>query len=206
VSPAHRLPGLERESLPIEKHLELVRFERDQFVYAGGLGEGVAVEPGGIGDSGDAVVGGDSFVGAEGPGLCRGQRGLVDVRSGHVPARREARFVEDDGCGRVGDRLSCYAHDEVAGARADVDAVIVVGGVSENAVVFFVEAVHRPPRERDVLGEHRCVPGQVCVGPGGPFGVAPGAGDGEPLSRAEVAVGGGAVCGYQDLRCHVLDR
>ena len=135
---------------------------------------------------------------------CRGRRcwSVVAVSAvsstsvtGHVPARREARFVEDDGCGCVGDGRSCRADDEVARARADIDAVVVVGGVSENAFVFFVEAVHRTPCERDVPGEHRCVLGQVCVGPGCPFGAAAGAGHGEPPSRAEVAVGSDAVCG-----------
>ena len=198
-------PGSSASCLPSRK-TSTCRAERDQAVEASGLEEGVAVEPRGIRDPGDAVVAGDFLVGAEGTGLCRGQCGLVDVRPGHVPARREARFEEDDGCGRVGDGRSCRADDEVAGARADIDAVVVVSGVPEDAFVFFVEAVHRPPCERDVPGEHRCVPGQVYKGPGCPFGAVAGAGDGGPPSRAEVAVGGDAACGYEYTLFDVLDR
>src|SRR5262249_12605870 len=57
-------------------------------------------------------------------------------------------------------------HDEVAAGVADVDAVVGVGGVGDDPLLFFVEGIHGPPPE------HR--PAPEPVGIVGPPGVLPG--------------------------------
>ena len=49
----------------------------------------------------------------------------------------------------VRDDPVAVAHHQVPGGRADVVAVVRVGGVPDDALVLLVERVHRPPRERD---------------------------------------------------------
>jgi hypothetical protein len=39
--------------------------------------------------------------------------------------------------------------DQMAGALADVDAVVGVGGVPDDALVLLVERIHRSPGEGD---------------------------------------------------------
>ena len=69
-----------------------------------------------------------------------GQRLGHDVVSRDVPARGEARLVQHQGAGGVRDDSVAGADDEVAGRVADVDAVVRVGGVPEDALVLLVEA------------------------------------------------------------------
>ena len=76
----------------------------------------------------------------------------------------------------------------MARGAADVDPVVGVGGVAEDALVLLVEAVHRPPRERDVVVEHRRVRGERDVLPGGAGRPARVARHLEPGGLAEVAV------------------
>jgi hypothetical protein len=75
--------------------------------------------------------------------------------AGDVPARRESRLVEDEGRVGVCDDLVFVSHDEVAGAASDVDAVIGVGGVAEDALVLFIKGVHHAPGEREGVAQCR---------------------------------------------------
>jgi hypothetical protein len=65
----------------------------------------------------------------------------------------------------VRDELIALPHDEVTGTASDVDPVIGVGGVAENAFVLFIERVHLPPRKRDAVVECCTLTGRVDVLP-----------------------------------------
>ena len=78
----------------------------------------------------------------------------------------------------------------MARAVTDVDAVVGVGGVAEDAVVLLVEGVHRPPCERDLVFEDRGVVGERDVLPGAPRSVAGAADNLEPGGLAELGVAG----------------
>jgi hypothetical protein len=77
--------------------------------------------------------------------------------------------------------------DNVTGGAADVDAVIGVGGEAENALVLFVERVHRVPCERDGVAQCRSLCRRVHVPPGAALhGLPVAADDVEPFRFAEV--------------------
>ncbi len=90
----------------------------------------------------------------------------------------------------VGDDASALADDEVARGPPDVVAVIGVGGVPDDALVLFVERVHRPPGERDPALEDRGVGGEIDVLPRGALGDRATGPDDEPRGGPEVAVPG----------------
>ena len=66
--------------------------------------------------------------------------------------------------------------------------MVGVGGVAEDPLVLLVKAVHRPPRERDVVVEHGRVRGERDVLPGGAGRLARVSDHLEPGGLAEVAV------------------
>ncbi|HEV7651088.1 MAG TPA: hypothetical protein VGP26_23315 [Actinophytocola sp.] len=75
------------------------------------------------------------------------------------------------------------AHDEVPRRRADVVAVVRVGGVPDDALVLLVERVHRPPRERDPVGRLEHARGDVAAREAGDrvaAGLVQGIGNQEP--------------------------
>jgi hypothetical protein len=82
-------------------------------------------------------------------------------------------------------------HHQVAAGLPDVDAVVGVGGVARDPLVFLVEGVHGPPAERDPLLELAGVPGQAGVLPGATRGGLPAGPDRVPGHRAEA----GVICG-----------
>jgi hypothetical protein len=57
--------------------------------------------------------------------------------------------MEDERPGGLGDDLGALTDFQVAAGLADVDAVVAVGGVTDDPLVFLVEGVHGPPRESD---------------------------------------------------------
>src|SRR5258708_1905424 len=92
-----------------------------------------------------------------------GQRGLIDVGTCNVPARREAGLVEDYRSLGIGDDAVTMADHEVTRGPADVDAVVAVGGMAQDPFVFFVKSLHGRPGECDpclqltrVGGQFRC--------------------------------------------------
>src|SRR5262249_51297240 len=92
----HRLTGLETKRLPIDLYRDDGRLERDEIGDAPDLGIGLTIRPCGLARVTDVVVTAEPFVRTESLVFHRGQRGLIDVGAQHVPARREARLVEDD--------------------------------------------------------------------------------------------------------------
>ena len=181
-------PGSSSSRSPSEGDLDLVGLEGDQVADRRHLVHRRAIRPRGVTDAVDVVVGGDALVGAERLQLHRRQRLGDDVGPGHVPAGSEARLVQHRRIIRVGDDPVAGAHHETAGGSADVDAVVGVGGMPEDAVVLLVEAVHRAPRQRDLVAEHGRVCGQRDVLPGAARGLAGAADHLEPCGVAEVAM------------------
>jgi len=79
----------------------------------------------------------------------------------------------------------------------DINAVVRVGGMADDPLVFFVEGLHRPPRERHPALQFAGVIGQLGVLPGGArLGVLAGP-DGVPGRRPEVRVPGGMPAGLE---------
>src|SRR5260221_4904204 len=182
------LARLERKLLVVEENVDHVRLEGDEIGDARDLGPRLQVRPRGPLALADVVVTGEALVGAERLPLDGNERALVDVLARHVPARRETGLVEHERPLGVGDNPRAVLDDQVARALADVVAVILIGGVTDDALVLLVEAVHRPPGERDAAAELAGVVGRGGVVPCAP-GLAPVAdGHGEPLGIAE---GGG---------------
>ena len=85
----------------------------------------------------------------------------------------------------------------MAAGLADVDPVVGIGGVADDPLVFFVEGVHGPPRERDPPLQLAGVAGQLGVLPGrAGFALRPGP-DGVPGRRPEIPVLGGLLARLQ---------
>jgi hypothetical protein len=96
----------------------------------------------------------------------------------------------------VRDDAIAVPHDEMARGGPDVDAVIEVRRVSDDALVFFVERVHRPPRECHPPVQDACVPRQPGVLPRRVVGLASVHADREPSRLTEVAMLGDSLfCG-----------
>ena len=91
---------------------------------------------------------------------------------GHVPARREAGLVEHHRRCGLGDDPVAVPYHQVARGLPDVDAVVRVGGVTEDAFVLLVEGVHRPPGEGDPAAQVARVLREVGVLPRGPLRLA----------------------------------
>jgi len=81
----------------------------------------------------------------------------------------------------------------VAGRVADVDAVVGVGGVTEDAVVLLVEGVHRVPRQRHLAPQDGRVVGERDVLPGATSGMARAADDLVPRGLAKLGMLSAAV-------------
>ena len=92
------------------------------------------------------------------------------------------------------------------GAAADVDAVVRVGGVAEDALVLLVEGVHRAPRDGHLALQDRGVPGERDVLPGRAGGAARVAGDLEPGGLAELRMLGAALDRHERAVGEVADR
>src|SRR4029077_3300099 len=116
----------------------------------------------------DVVVAAQPFVRAEGLVFHRGQGGLIDVGPCKVPARSEARLVEDYRPLGIGDDAVTMADQEVAGRLADVDAVVAVSSMAYDPFVFLIEGIHRRPCERDPSLQLTRVRGQIDVLPRSP--------------------------------------
>ena len=84
--------------------------------------------------------------------------------------------------------------------------MVEVGRVSDDAFVFFVEGVHRPPRERDTVAQHAGVVRKVGMLPRAVGRAALADRHGEPVGFAQVAVPGGPVLRAEDARRDILDR
>jgi hypothetical protein len=68
--------------------------------------------------------------------------------------------------------------------------VVRIGGVADDALVLFVEGVHRAPGERDPVAQRAGVFGEDGLAPGGVRGFLVAGRDGEPGRVAEVPVPG----------------
>lgn len=86
---------------------------------------------------------------------------------------------------------------------ADVDAVVGIGGVPEDAVVFLVEGLHASPRERDLVAQNGRMVGERGVLPGAAVRLSCASDDLEPDGLAEVGVVAGVVgrpeCSWGDV-------
>src|SRR5215813_9732076 len=186
----YALARLQREPCAVKTHRDLVRLEGHETADARDLGPGVLIGPCSAVRVANVVIAGQTFIRAEGLAFDGGQQSLFDVGARHIPARREAGLVEDQRTRAIGDATLTAAHEQVAAGLANVDAVIAVGGVADDAFVLFVESVHGRPRER-----HPCL---QLTSVGGQFGVLPrrtrsavlASADGVPGRRPELAVAG----------------
>ena len=145
----HRLTGLKTELGAIEMHSDDVRFERHEIRDAAHFTIGVGIRPCCLTRVANRLVAAKSRVRAECLEFHRREGGLIDVVAWNVPARREAGFVEGQWPLRIGDDPVALADHEIAGGLANVDAVVRVGRMAENSLVFFVKRVHGAPSERD---------------------------------------------------------
>src|SRR5215831_1573176 len=146
----HRLTRLKMELNAIEMYRDDVRLERHQVGDARDLGIGIRIRPCRQTCVVDGVVAAEPFVWAEGLAIHGSEGGLIDVCAWNVPTRREAGLVEDERPRGIGDDAVMMADHEVTGGLANVDAVVVVGGMAHDSFVFLVESVHGPPGEREV--------------------------------------------------------
>src|SRR5438132_12634000 len=78
-----------------------------------------------------------------------GQRGLIDVGARNVPARREARLVEDNRSLGISDDAVTVADDQSTGRLADINAMVAVGGMAHDPFVVFLEGIHGRPSKCD---------------------------------------------------------
>src|SRR5262249_19771177 len=83
---------------------------------------------------------------------------------------------------------------EIARGLANVDAVIAVGGMADDSLVFFVECIHGRPGERDPSQELLRMAGQAGVLPRPAPHALVARANGVPGSEAEV----GVLCGMAD--------
>jgi hypothetical protein len=202
----HQLTRLQPQLGPVQAHLDLVRLEGDHPGDTVDLGPGVLVGPRRAAAARHVVVAAQALVRAERLPVGRGQRGLVDVGPRDVPARREPRLEQGQRTGGVGDDQVTAAYGEVPAGLPDVDPVIHVGGVADDPLVFLVEGVHRPPRERDPPLQLAGVSGQVGVLPGRPLLARLAGPDREPGGRAEVLVPGRVLGGLEHAVGDVAER
>ena len=94
----------------------------------------------------------------------------------------------------------------MARGLANIDAVVRVGGVADNAFVLLVEGVHRSPGKRDPVAQHAGMVGQGGVLPGRVVGVRVSDPCAEPRGIAEVAVLGLPTLAGEDTRADVGGR
>src|SRR5262249_61478542 len=149
----------------IEMYRDDVRLERHQVGDATDLRIGIRIRTRRQTCVTDGVVAAEPFVWAEGLEFHGSEGGLIDVCAWNVPTRREAGLVEDERPRGIGDDAVMMADHEVTGGLANVDAVVVVGGMAHDSFVFLVESVHGPPGEREVSLQFARVGGQAGVLP-----------------------------------------
>ena len=154
----------------------------------------------------DVVVAGQSFVGAECLSLDQSQERLGDVLTVHIPARGETGFEEDQRLLSVRDHLAAIANHQMPRCGTDVDAMVEVGGVSDDALVFFVEGVHRAPGEGYSSLEHCSVSSAANILPGGVLDLTLGGLNREPFHRTEFGVLGSTVFCGQDAGADIGSR
>src|SRR5215468_1235999 len=114
----------------------------------------------------DVVVAAYALVGAKGLAFHGSERRLINVGAWYVPARCEARLIENHGPFTIGSDTVTMTDNEMTGSLTDVDAVIAVGGMAHDSFVFFVEGVHGVPGEGHPSLQFACVVRQVDVLPG----------------------------------------
>src|SRR5439155_2485818 len=152
----------------VEVNVHDVWLERHEPRHAGHLGPCLDVGPGGTLVLPDVVVAGQALVRAERLYLDRRQGRLVDVVTGYVTAGREARLVKHKRAPRPGDDPVPVTHDEVSRGLPDVVAVVEIRRMTHDALVLFIEGVHRSPGEGDPVPQHGRVARQVRVLPCSP--------------------------------------
>jgi hypothetical protein len=79
---------------------------------------------------------------------------------------------------------------QVPARLPDIYAVVGIGGMADDPLVFFVEGLHRPPRERHPALQFAGIVGQFGVLPGGARLAVLAGLDGVPGGRSEVGVPG----------------
>jgi hypothetical protein len=84
--------------------------------------------------------------------------------------------------------------------------VVGVGGVPDDALVLFVEGVHRTPGEADPVAQFVGVLGQGKVLPGATGRGSVAGGDAEPGSVTQFAMRRGAVLVDENPGSHIVDR
>ena len=85
------------------------------------------------------------------------------------------------------------ANDQATGGLADVDAMVAVGGMADDAFVFLVEGIHGWPRKGDPCLQPLRVVGQLDVLPRPSLGALLSPLDGVPGREPQVAVPGGVL-------------
>jgi hypothetical protein len=86
---------------------------------------------------------------------------------------------------------------QVSARLPDIYAMVRIGGMTDDSLVFFVESLHRPPRERHPPLQFAGVVGQFGVLPGGARLAVLAGLDGVPGGRSEVGVPGGVPGGLE---------
>ena len=106
---------------------------------------------------------------------------------------------------RIGDDAVAVADDEMPRRGPNVDAVVRVCRMPDDAFVLFEECVHRSPAERHPSAQISRESGECDVLPRGVGDLAPTGHQGVPLHLAEFAVLGASVLGDQDAVADVVD-
>src|SRR4029077_932191 len=139
------LTRFEVELAAVEVDVDLVGFEGHQVADTRHLWTGADIRPRRAPPFTDVVVAGQSFVGAECLSLDWTKERLGDVLTAHIPARGETGFEENQRLLCVRDYLVTVANDQTPRCGTYVDTMVEFGRVSDDALVFFIEGVHRAP-------------------------------------------------------------
>jgi hypothetical protein len=110
----YRLARLKTQLRAVELYRNYVRFEGHQAGNAVDLRKSHAIRPCPQTCITDVVVVAQPFVWAEGLMFHEGQRGLIDVGTRNISARRKAGLVEDKRPLSIGDDATTMANHEVA--------------------------------------------------------------------------------------------
>lgn len=138
--------------------------------------------------------------------LGQDQGALVNVFALDIPARYEAGFEQDDRADHVGDDSIADPDGQMARGLPDVDTVVRVGGVADDALVFLIKGVH--PRQAKATRASRmsgiCREGDVL-----PCGAASVSGPGvhvKPGRIAKITVAGRPVLADKNIWPDVDER
>src|SRR5262245_57981722 len=99
----------------------------------------------------DVVIAAQPLVGTECLVVHRCQRGLVDVGSWNIPPWREAGLVKNQRPLGIGNSSVTMVDHEPTRGFANVDAMVAVGSMTQDAFVFLIEGVHGRPGEGHTL-------------------------------------------------------